>query len=115
MTPTLHIPCCVTKAHDGDTLTVTMEIRANVRLRDCWAPELKDPGGIEARDELIRLAVGQQATLAIPLDEANSLGDLFSFGRLLGDVTVKGHTESVARQMVRTQRASTTRNGKLGE
>jgi len=114
MTPTLNIPGTVISAHDGDTLTVELTIRANVRLRDCWAPELSEPGGIESRDELVRLAVGQDAVLAIPLSEANSLGDLFSFGRVLGDVTVKGQTESIARQMVQAKRASTKKGGALG-
>lgn len=115
MTPTLNLPCTITRSHDGDTLSVRVTIDTNVRLKDCWAPELSEAGGIEARNQLVRLCVGQRAVLAIPLDEASKLGDLFSFGRVIGDLTVNGHEKTLAQQMVESGHASTKKGGKLGE
>lgn len=42
------IPARVLQVHDGDTL----EVVVTVRLADCNARELTQPGGVEARDNL---------------------------------------------------------------
>ncbi len=115
MTPTLNLPCQITRVHDGDTLSVRISINANVRLKDCWAPELSEPGGTEAREQLKRWANGEQAVLSIPLSEATNLGDLFSFGRVIGDVHVVNQIAPLAKLMVEQKLASTKRGGKLGE
>ncbi len=56
--------------HDGDTLTVVIEAKwgawpcVDIRIRDLWMPELSEPWGKEARDELaMLLAVGTACVL----------------------------------------------------
>ena len=46
--------CCEVEyvsLHDGDTVRVKLRTgqRCHIRLIECWCPELKDPGGPEAR------------------------------------------------------------------
>ena len=48
--PGLVLPCKVIDVHDGDTLTIEVTLTASVRLLECWAEELKAPGGPAARD-----------------------------------------------------------------
>jgi len=92
----LRLPCEVIEVYDGDTLTVEIRLRAKVRLLNCWAPEIRraDPEEIErglaSRDHLSGLAAGERGVLEIPLDGQgiHSVGDLFSFERVLGNVYV---------------------------
>lgn len=94
--PQLAVDCRIVDVYDGDTLTVEIVLRSRVRLRDCWAPEIAGRGvtpaekqrGLAARDHL-RETIGPlpaPARLVIPLEAAQTLGDLFTFDRLLGDV-----------------------------
>jgi endonuclease YncB( thermonuclease family) len=54
------IPARVLQVHDGDTL----EVSVTVRLADCNARELDEPGGVEARDHLrALLPVGTRVQL----------------------------------------------------
>ena len=92
--PCLTVPCRVVEVYDGDTVTVEVTIRARVRLTDCWAPELHEPGGIASKEYLQRLAEGKRGLLAVPLHER--LDKSFSFGRLLGKVQVGGGDCSAA-------------------
>lgn len=91
--PQLSLPCRVTQVYDGDTLTVEMTIRARVRLLDCWAPELRDEGGVASRDA-IKPIEGKAATLVVPLDGVDRLDDVLTFGRVLGYVWVDGESLS---------------------
>jgi len=94
--PQLVIDCRIVDVYDGDTLSVEIVLRSRVRLRDCWAPEIAGRGvtpaekerGLAARDHL-RETIGPlpaPARLVIPLGAAQTVGELFSFDRLLGDV-----------------------------
>lgn len=118
----LSLPASVVSVHDGDTLTVDITIRANVRLcgdgndeekKECWAPELKAPGGLASRENLKRAALGQRGTLVIPIGDANNLSQLFTLGRILGDMWIDG--DSMSERQVRTGHASSKKGGKLGE
>ncbi len=68
----LTLPATVLEVHDGDTLRVELRIVADVRLcgdakkKLCYAPELKEPGGIESHNHLVRNAVGQHGRRADP-------------------------------------------------
>lgn len=60
----------VLSVHDGDTLTVDLDLGmfvhriTTVRLRGCNARELSQPGGVEARDHLRSvLPVGTEVTV----------------------------------------------------
>lgn len=105
--PALTLPCRVVSVHDGDTLTVELRLLVNVRLLDCWAPELKDKGGIEARDYLTELSHNKRAVLHVPLGDRGKLSDCLSFGRVLGDVWVNDCNLSA--EMVRTKHATRTK------
>ena len=85
----LNLPVKVVAVHDGDTVTVDITIRTNVRLKakdsGVWAPELKEKGGIESRDHLM-FAKDRTGILWIPLDKAKSFSDIWTMGRILGDI-----------------------------
>lgn len=84
----ISLPGTVHSIYDGDTMTLLCTIRVRVRLIDCWAPELEDPGGQESREHLVELApLGSQATLFVPFGDRP--GDSVSFSRALGKVWVK--------------------------
>lgn len=82
--PSLTLPCVVTRVHDGDTVTVEIKVTADLRLLDCWAPELKEEMGPKARDRMKALAEGKKGVVSIPIDNMNKLGDALTFGRVLG-------------------------------
>lgn len=96
--PQLVLPCRVVSVHDGDTVTVEVTMRANVRLLDCWAPELREPGGQESRREMERIASGKSCLLTVPLGD--DIGDSLSLGRVLGRLEIDGR--DVSDQMVRS-------------
>ena len=89
-TPRLVLPCTVTEVYDGDTITVELTIRSRVRLVDCWAPELSDAGGEASAQHLRRIAAGKPGLLSIDLGGVDRVDDVFSFGRVLGRVSVAG-------------------------
>lgn len=106
--------------HDGDTMQVEIRVRVTVRLcgdgeKQCWSPELKEPGGIEARSSLNAFVGGTHGTLYVPMKDTTNLSQLFTFGRVLGDYWPEGSDESASQRQVRTKHASTKKGGKLGE
>lgn len=103
--PQLVLPCKVISVHDGDTLTAEVTLRMNVRLLECWAPELDELGGVESRAKLIELTDGKTGMLTIPLGD--DLGDSLTFGRVLGRVEIDGR--DVSNQMVASGRATRTK------
>lgn len=86
--PRIVLPVRVERVVDGDTLDVTVEIRARVRLLDCWAPEAGTETGAASTGYLQKLAESKRGWLSIPIGEGNGLQSLFSFGRILGRVSV---------------------------
>lgn len=88
--PQLVIPCEVVEVYDGDTVTVRLTIDVRVRLLDCWAPEVRTTDdvekayGIYSRETLCNLIGGRKCLLTVPLNGADRLDDVFTFGRLLG-------------------------------
>ena len=91
------LPGVVESVHDGDTATVAVTVRMSVRLLDCWSPELKQVGGPEAKAALISLIDRKRCTVSVPFGKM--LGDSFSFGRVLGRISVDG--EDASEWMVR--------------
>lgn len=114
------LPCKVLKVQDGDTLTLEVRIVANVRLcgdgkRECWAPELKEPLGIESRNHLAKLALGNAGRVHVPIGEnASNLSALFTLGRVLGDVWIEEDDKSLSELQVLAGYASTRKGGQLG-
>lgn len=92
------VPVKCVEVVDGDTLTVEVTVRMRTRLLDCWAPELRDPGGIASKSELTRLALGKHGRMRVPLDGVSRVDQVFTFGRILADVWVDD--ASLSQQMV---------------
>lgn len=107
------VPCTVVKVHDGDTATdVVIHLHVQVRYRNCWAPEANAPGGAAATASA-KQAEGKTGRLFIPVT-GGSLSDLFTFGRVLGEIWLDGAQESESQRQVRLQHASTAKGGELG-
>ncbi len=111
----LSVPARIVRTHDGDTATdVVIELHVQVRYLDCWAKELSEPGGKEAAASA-KLAEGKHGRLFIPIGNANSISDLFTFGRVLGEIWLDGSNESESQRQVRLKMASTKKGGELGK
>lgn len=115
-------PAKIVDIHDGDTVTVEITRRVQVRLLDCWAPESRiDPrvlaehreaaksAGIAARDYLRAMAVKSaeggylrqtDAVLHIPADSGN-LSDILTLNRVIGRIWLPDDpTRDVSERMV---------------
>ena len=90
----------VVDIHDGDTLTVEVRVPIRVRLRDCWAPELSEPQGLEARDRLKEVAEGKRCVIHVPLTDVRRPDQVLTFGRLLAHVWVDRCPRSLSQLMV---------------
>ena len=113
----------VTRVVDGDTVEGTITIPVTVRLLDCWAPELRPrhKGKTEAELSDIRtaarasklhlatLAEGAKGTLLIPWGSAKDMGDVLTFGRVLGHVWVDGQYTSLSTQQVASGHATSAK------
>lgn len=78
----------VVKVTDGDTIRVTMENRDfsfPVRFLDIQAPELDEEGGLESKEWLSDLVMGED--VIIEIDPSNRVG---KWGRILGRVILSG-------------------------
>ncbi len=98
--------CVVVEVWDGDTIHVTIDLGFNVfintkvRIHNCWAPELKEPGGEASRNFL----AGWLPPGTILLCESKRLD---RYGRAEADLlTIKG--EDVATVMISTGHAKAT-------
>lgn len=104
--PQIVVPCEVVEVYDGDTVTVRLTINVRVRLLDCWAPEVKTKDGTEkaygihARETLKELVDGEKCLLTVPLENVDRLDDVFTFGRVLGDLRLLNGLDA-ADEMVR--------------
>lgn len=98
----------VTDVHDGDTFTVQIFLRKKliaverIRLLGVYAPELNQPGGIEARGVLRQYLMPLEQKNLVYIDGKK---EVYSFDRLLADAYVQdpvgsaGELESVAAMM----------------
>jgi len=104
------LPAKVKSIYDGDTITVEFTVKSNIRLLDCWAPEVKtkDPAekkrGLESKKHLESLIQpGDNVVLEIPYD--GSIGDSVSMSRFLAkvykDVDGDGKEDNISAIMVR--------------
>jgi hypothetical protein len=107
------LPATVISAHDGDTATVDITVRTQVRYLNCWSKELNEPGGKEAAASA-KLSEGKHGRIFIPLNDARTVADLFTFGRVLGEIWIDGSEESESQRQVRLGLASTAKGKQLG-
>lgn len=100
--PQVVLPCKILHIQDGDTVTVQIELRTNVRLIDCWAPETNKAAersrGLKSKAKLESLVSGKTGLLTVPLGD--NLGKSISLGRVLGRLSIDG--KDVSAEMVRS-------------
>lgn len=102
----------VTRVIDGDTVEVTISKTVTVRLLDCWAPEARGLGkapGLAAKAFLEDMVKGKAVTLEVPTEANGELSGLFTFGRVLGRLWLKG--QNVAAAMVAAGKATAKKSG----
>lgn len=99
--PAITLPCKVVSVHDGDSLTAVVTMQMQIRLLDCWAPEVtgaEKPKGLVSAEKLRSMADGKTGTLTIPLHD--SLQKSLTFGRVLGRIHIDGQDKDLSTQMV---------------
>ena len=89
-TPMIRFAATINDTIDGDTIAISTEFSAHIRLLDCWAPELKSgEPGLASKRNLIRLtSKSQRCIVEVPLHD--DIGKCTSLGRILGRVYVEG-------------------------
>lgn len=105
----ISVPGKVLSVHDGDTLKVECRVVMDIRLLDCWAPELKGESkeaGIRSREHLKRLADGKPCIVHVPWN-AENIGKMTTLGRVLGKVYVNG--DDLSYEQVRKKMATKTK------
>lgn len=101
----------VVSVHDGDTFTVDIKRRFEVRVIDCWAPEVhKDAereAGLKSRDHLIKLLEqgGKKVIVSVPgvmrkRDGYYDPGDSTSISRILAHVWIDGDDWPLNERMI---------------
>jgi endonuclease YncB( thermonuclease family) len=112
------MPCRVVGIHDGDTVTVEVTRRFEVRLLDCWCPEVhkKDQreAGLAAKAHMESLlADNPECAVSIPLVERRDgyydPGDATTMGRVLGHIWRMGDRVSLSERMVAAGHATATK------
>lgn len=109
--PAISLPCEVISVHDGDTLKVECRIEMDIRLLDCWTPEIhgnEKPAGIKSMLNLKKIADGKKGVVHIPLNAVN-IGKSTSMSRVLGRLYIDG--KDVSDQQVKGGFAATTKAG----
>lgn len=96
----------IAKIHDGDTVTISVTREFNVRLIDCWAPEitgkekelgLKSKAGLESM-----VKIGDQVRVEIPTEKNQpkiTLGR--TLARIYKDINNDGVEEDISTEMVK--------------
>lgn len=90
--PGITLPCKILSVHDGDTLKVECRFQMDIRLLDCWAPEItgdEKPDGLISKEALRKLVDGKEGFVTVPLTSEN-IGKATSMSRVLGRVVVDG-------------------------
>ena len=97
----------VDRVIDGDTVCIDVCYPLTIRLKECWAPEVRGDdkaAGERSKREMERLLPpGSRCKVFIPTQNARKLGDVFTFGRVVGWLyrkVVGEQTENVSRIMV---------------
>lgn len=100
---------------DGDTIKVSVTKEFNVRLLDCWAPEITGPNkdsGLNSKRYLESiLKSGDKIIVEIPT--TNRFEDSVSLGRMLGyvwkDLNNDGKDDNISENIVKSGFATKTK------
>lgn len=101
----ISLPARIISIHDGDTVTVEFRAQANIRLLDCWAPEItgeEKPKGLESKQFLETLIAPEDNIIVeIPFDGkiANSLTLTRILGKIYKDVDNDGTIDNISTLM----------------
>lgn len=105
----------VIRVIDGDTVEVMLQMPATVRIKDLWAPELRGIDAIaghKAKEALQTLLPENAAVVVfVPTDEAQSFGDVMSFGRPIAEVYRAGDDDPVSEIMIQMGHGTRYKNG----
>lgn len=97
-------PCSIVRVMDGDTIEIIVTKSIKVRLLSCWSPEVhgeEKPEGIKAKKHMEKMALGNTGTLFVPTEDARTMSDIITLGRVLGHVWTDDHPEeSLSRRQV---------------
>lgn len=114
----LEVPAKVVSVYDGDTATLEFNIKANVRLLDCWAPEIRSRNAEEKKKGLASkeyleslLKTNDEVYVRIPFD--GNLSNSLSLSRILGnvykDIDGDGVKDNISEVMVKKGYATKTK------
>ena len=103
----------VKRVIDGDTLIVELSVPVRIRLKDCYAPEVRGADyldGVKSKEYMKSIAKpGTKVRISVDTEAANGPGDLLSFERLLADVWVDETSTSLAQMMIDAGHARKTK------
>ena len=102
----LALPGKIVSIHDGDTLTLEFKIQANIRLIDCYAPEIRGEekeSGLKSKQFLeSMLKKGDDVIAEIPI--GTNIANSISLSRVLAnikkDVDGDGELDDISLKMV---------------
>lgn len=107
----LYLPVRFHRVVDGDTIEIKFRLSERIypiRLLDCWAPEMKESGGLEAAEFVKDYLTGLRTDLVlfIPLPkDPFKIFKMLTFGRILAHIFVS-QTETLSEVIVQAGHAT---------
>jgi endonuclease YncB( thermonuclease family) len=105
----------VIRVIDGDTVEVILQMPVTIRIKDLWTPETRGIdriAGHAAKEALeTLLPVHAPIEVFIPTGEAQSFGDVMSFGRPVGEVYRVGDEDPVSEIMIQMGHGTRYKHG----
>lgn len=101
----ISLPARIVSIHDGDTVTVEFRAQANIRLLDCWAPEIigeEKLEGLKSKKFLESLIFPEDDIIVeIPFDGkiSNSLTLTRILGKIYKDIDNDGTNDNISTLM----------------
>jgi endonuclease YncB( thermonuclease family) len=102
--PELSLPARVVEVKDGDTISVEFTVQANIRLIDCWSPELGTKEG-DAAKKFLGKFLKKDSNVLVKIPFNGKISRSLSLSRLLGrvykDTDGDGVLEDMSEMMVK--------------
>lgn len=100
----LSLPARIVRVHDGDTVTVEFKFEANIRLLNCYAPELKTDAGKESQ-KFLEQKLDKNKDVIVKMPVSSKLNKSLSLSRFLGeiyqDVDGDGRLDNLSEVMIK--------------
>ena len=109
----LSLPCRYRECRDGDTVVISLpgsDRQWAIRLIDCWAPEMSEPGGAESKafaEHVLDNTENLHVWIPAPKHVTNLLKNL-TFDRIPGHLFISSET-TLSEMMVRAGKARATK------